>query len=152
VHVGFNTPGMLRSCLSQADLVIGAILVSTFDTPAMITKADLATMQAGAVIVDATCGYGDGYLPTAGPVQSPGDPPRVLDGVLHVKLDTLPALVPRTASQAYTTNAGPYLVRLARVALRGSHDPVISSACIARDGVLVHPVCQHHAARYGVPA
>ncbi|MGH3923431.1 MAG: NAD(P)-dependent oxidoreductase, partial [Pseudonocardiaceae bacterium] len=87
-HVGFNTPGMLRSCLAQADLVIGAILVSTFDTPPMITKADLAAMQAGAVIVDATCGYGDGYLPTAGPVQSPGDPPHVVYGVLHVKLDT----------------------------------------------------------------
>jgi len=152
VHVGFNTRGMRRSCLAQADLVIGAILVSTFDTPPMITKADLAAMQAGAVIVDATCGYGDGYLPTAGPVQSPGDSLQVVDGVLHVKLDALPALVPRTSSQAYTANAAPYLVRLARVALHGSHDPAITSACIARDGVLVHPVCQEHAARYGVPA
>jgi alanine dehydrogenase len=151
VHVGFNTPGMLRRCLAQADLVIGTILVSTFDTPPMITRADLAVMKAGAVIVDATCGYGDGYLPTAGPVQSPGDPPHVVDGVLHVKLDTLPALVPRTASQAYPAKAAPYLVRLARVALHGSHDPVITSACIARDGALMHPVCQQHAGRYGIP-
>jgi len=152
VHVGFNTPGMLRSCLAQADLVIGAILVSTIDTPPMITRADLAVMKAGAVIVDATCGYGDGYLPTAGPVQSPGDPPRMVDGVLHVKLDTLPALVPQTASQAYTANAAAYLVRLAGVALHGSHDPVITSACIARDGTLMHPVCQQHAAYYGILA
>ncbi len=104
------------------------------------------------MIVDVTCGYGEGYLPTAGLVQAPGDPPRVVGGVLHVKLDTLPALVPRTASQAYTANAAPYLVRLAQVVLRGVDDPVITSACIARDGALVHPVCQQHAAFLGVPA
>lgn len=71
---------------------------------------------------------------------------------LHVKLDSLPALVPRTASQAYTANAVPYLARLAHVVLRGVDDPVIASACIARDGALVHPVCQQHAAFFGVPA
>ncbi|MGQ0718599.1 MAG: NAD(P)-dependent oxidoreductase [Pseudonocardiales bacterium] len=151
-HVEVNTPELLASLLAQADLVIGAILVSTFDTPPMITEADLTAMQAGAVIVDATCGYGDGYLPTAGPVQAPGDPPRVVRGVLHVKLGTLPALVPRTASQAFTANAAPYLVRLAQVVLRGVDDPVITSACIARDGALVHQVCQQHAAYFGVSA
>ncbi|MGH3549719.1 MAG: NAD(P)-dependent oxidoreductase [Pseudonocardiaceae bacterium] len=144
VRVGVNTPELLRSCLAQADLVIGAILVSTIDTPPMIGETDLAAMQAGAVIVDATCGYGEGYLPTAGSVQSPGDPPLVVHGVLHVKLDTLPVLVPRTASQAYTANAAPYLLRLAQVVLRGVEDPVIASACIARDGAIVHPVCQQH--------
>ncbi len=152
VHVEVNTPGLLTSLLAQADLVIGAILVSTFDTPPMITKTDLAAMRDGAVIVDATCGYGEGYLPTAGPVQAPGDPPCVVGGVLHVKLDTLPALVPLTASQAYTANAAPYLVRLAHVVFREVDDPVISSACIARDGALVHPACQQHAAFFGVPA
>jgi alanine dehydrogenase len=104
------------------------------------------------VIVDATCGYGTGYLPTAGPVQRPGDAPHVTHGVLHVKLDALPALVPITTTAAYTTNAAPYLVRLARVALSGVRDPVIETAQIARDGRLVHPVCRQHAAFYGVPA
>lgn len=152
VQVEVNTPELLASLLAQADLVIGAILVSTFDTPPMITESDLAAMQAGAVIVDATCGYGEGYLPTTGPAQAPGDPPHGVDGVLHVKVDTLPALVPLTASQAYTTNAAPYLVRLAHVALHDVDDPVIASACIAHDGALVHPICQQHAAYFGVPA
>jgi alanine dehydrogenase len=152
VHVEVNTPELLASLLAHADLVIGAILVSTFDTPPMITEADLAGMKAGAVIVDATCGYGEGHLPTAGPVQALGDPPRIVDGVLHVKVDTLPALVPLTASQAYTANAARYLVRLAHVALHDVDDPVITSACIARDGALVNLICQQHAAFFGVPA
>jgi alanine dehydrogenase len=148
VTVEVNSRGRLAALLPQADLVIGAILVSTHDTPPMITEADLARMRPGAVVVDATCGYGSGYLPTAGPVQSPGDPPHTTGGILHVKLDTLPALVPVTASHAYTTAAAPYLVRLARHALTGRRDEAAESAVIARGGVLVHSVCRQHAAFY----
>ncbi|WP_344431683.1 NAD(P)-dependent oxidoreductase [Amycolatopsis minnesotensis] len=151
-RVAVNTPEVRSGALAAADLVVGAILVSTFDTPAMIIEADLRGMKTGAVIVDATCGYGDGYLPTAGPVQQPGDAPRLACGVLHVKLDTLPALVPVTTTAAYTTNAAPYLVRLACVAVSGASDPAIETARIAHDGRLVHPVCRQHAAFYGVPA
>lgn len=151
VRVTVNTPEMRSRVLAEADLVVGAILISTFDTPPMITDVDLRGMKTGAVIVDATCGYGDGYLPTAGPVQHPGDAPRVVHGVLHVKLDALPALVPVTTTAAYTA-AAPYLVRLARVALRGAHDLAIETARIAQDGQLVHPVCRQHAAFYGVSA
>lgn len=152
VRVEVNTAEIRQRMLATADLVIGAILVSTFDTPPMITDADLRRMKTGAVIVDATCGYGNGYLPTAGPVQRPGDPPREVEGILHVKLDALPALVPVTTTEAYTATIAPYLVRLARVALRGATDPAIEAACLARDGRLVHPVARQHAAFYGVPA
>lgn len=152
VRVAVNTRQIRQRVLAAADLVIGAILVSTFDTPPMITEVDLREMKTGAVIVDATCGYGEGYLPTAGPAQGPGDPLRVVQGVLHIKLDALPALVPVTATEAYTGNAAPYLVRLARVALRGATDPAIEAARIAQHGRVVHPVCRQHAAFYGVPA
>ena len=150
VRVLVNTRPVLLECLSRADLVIGAILVSTWDTPALITEADLKLMRAGAVIVDATCGYGPGYLPTAGPVQAPGDPPREVAGILHVKLDMLPALVPVTATSAYTVNAAPYLERLARTALLGTPDPVIEAARISSNGRLVHPVAAQHARFYGL--
>ncbi|MEQ9246637.1 MAG: NAD(P)-dependent oxidoreductase, partial [Nitratireductor sp.] len=59
-----NTPDVLRHELSQADLVIGAIQISTYDTPPMIDRGMLKLMKPGAVIVDVTCGYGPGYLPT----------------------------------------------------------------------------------------
>lgn len=150
VRVLVNTREALLNCLGGADLVIGAVLVSTYDTPAMITDADLRLMRAGAVIVDATCGYGPGYLPTAGPVQAPGSPPRKVDGILHVKLDMLPAFVPVTATSAYVANAAPYLERLARTALLGTPDPAIEVARIASGGSLVHPVALRHARIYGL--
>lgn len=152
VHVEVNTEQVRRAWLSRADLVIGAILISTYDTPAMITEVELAEMRDGAVIVDATCGYGLGYLPTAGPVQRPGDPPRQVAGVLHVKLDALPALVPVTTTAAYSARAANYLLRLAHVVFDGVTDEAIESACIARTGELVHPVCLLHAGFYGMGA
>lgn len=152
VRVEVNSPQRLRAWLPQADLVIGAILISTHDTPPMITEADLGLMRPGSVIVDATCGYGEGYLPTAGPVQGIDAPPRLVRGVLHVKVDTLPAATPVTTTQAYTATISAYLVRLANVVLRGADDPVIASACIASDHHLVHPVCRQHAGFYGIPA
>ena len=72
------------------------------------------------------------------------------EGIYVLKL--MFSLVPVTATEAYTTNAAPYLVRVARVALLGASDPVIDTARIAHDGRLVHPVCRQHAAFYGVPA
>jgi alanine dehydrogenase len=148
VRIIVNTRPVLLDCLATADLVIGAILVSTYDTPAMIGEADLAIMRPGAVIVDVTCGYGPGYLPTAGPVQAPGDPPRRVGGVLHVKTDTFPALAPVTATAAYSANAAPYLERLARAVLLGVPDPAIEAARIACGGHLVHPVAIQHARFY----
>jgi alanine dehydrogenase len=150
VRVLVNDPATLRAAIADADVVIGAILISTFDTPAMLEEKDLAMMRPGAVIVDATCGYGPGYLPTAGPVQKPGDPPRVVSGILHVKVDVLPALAPVTTSAAYCANAAPYLVRLAQAAVLGAADPAVDSALIAADGKLVHPVLRQHARIYGL--
>jgi alanine dehydrogenase len=116
----------------------------------MIDVEDLDRMRAGAVIVDATCGYGPGYLPTAGPVQKPGDPPNIVRGILHVKVDVWPALVPVTASNAYAANAAPYLVRLAQTVLGGRNDAGVRTARIAANGQLVHPVLRQHACFYGL--
>jgi alanine dehydrogenase len=150
VRVLVNTRERLLDSLREADLVIGTILVSTYDTPPMIGEADLELMRPGTVIVDATCGYGPGYLPTAGPVQQSDDPPHVVAGILHVKIDMLPALVPVTTTDAYTSNATPYLERLAAVALLGKQDSAIESARIAHGGRLVHPVLVQHARVYGL--
>ncbi|MEU7742072.1 NAD(P)-dependent oxidoreductase [Nonomuraea sp. NPDC049158] len=150
VRVLVNCRDVLLEQLTDADLLVGAVLVSTYDTSPMITDADLGLMRPGAVIVDATCGYGPGYLPTAGPVQQPGDEPRLVGGILHIKVDTWPTLAPTTATAAYTSNAAPYLVRLARVALLGEEDPVIQAAQISRAGQLTHPVLLQHARFYGM--
>jgi alanine dehydrogenase len=71
-------------------------------------------------------------------------------GILHVKIDVLPALVPVTSTAAYTSNAAPYLEQLAKATLLGKQDPAIESARIAHAGRLVHPVLVQHARIYGL--
>jgi alanine dehydrogenase len=148
--VRVNGPTVLREELARTDVVIGAILISTYSTPPMITESDLHSMKPGAVIVDATCGYGEGYLPTAGPVQRPEDPPYVVHGVRHVKIDTLPSLVPVSATQAYAAAAVPYLLRLAAAIAHNTTDPLWETALIAEDGEVRHPVVKEHAEIYGI--
>ncbi|MEU7218799.1 NAD(P)-dependent oxidoreductase [Nocardia iowensis] len=144
IRAEVNDAATLAREIREADAVIGAILISTYSTPAMIAEQHVRTMKPGAVIVDATAGYGDGYLPTAGPVQRPGDPARIVHGVGHVKVDVLPSVVPLTATFAYTTNAAPYLLRLARAVLHGGPDPAIESALITEAGRVRHPVLEEH--------
>ncbi len=143
-----NSPERLAQELPDADVLIGAILVSTFSTPAMVTPELVRTMRRGSVVVDATAGYGPGYLPSAGPVQQPGEPPREVVGVLHVKIDVLPSVVPVTSSRAYTAAAMPYLVRLAERVLRDNPDPVIDTALIVSEGQVRHPVLAEHLGYY----
>ncbi|MFJ7216585.1 hypothetical protein [Amycolatopsis sp. NPDC098790] len=143
-----NSPEALARELPDTDVLIGAILISTYTTPAMITPELVRTMRPGSVIVDATAGYGPGYLPSAGPVQQPGEPPREVHGVLHVKIDVLPSVVPVTSSRAYTAAAAPYLVRLAERVLRATPDPVVDTALIVAGGEIRHPVLAEHAGFY----
>ena len=147
-RVEVNSPDRLAWEMKRADVVVGAILISTYSTPTMITPDMVAGMRPGSVIVDATAGYGPGYLPTAGPVQQPGDAPHEEHGVLHIKIDVLPSLVPATSSRAYTAGAISYLVRLANRVLRDADDPTVDTALIVRDGRIEHPVVADHLPYY----
>ena len=48
----------------EADVVVGAILISTYDTAPMLDEELVRRMKPGSVIVDVTCGYGSGYMPS----------------------------------------------------------------------------------------
>lgn len=148
VRVEVNSPDRLAAELPTTDVLIGAILISTYSTAPMVTGDHVRLMRPGSVIVDATAGYGPGYLPSAGPVQHPADPPLVVHDVLHIKIDVLPSVVPVTSSRAYTAAAVPYLVRLAQRVLAGDADDAVDSALIVEDGEIRHPVLAEHADYY----
>lgn len=98
--------------LPNTDLVIGAIQISTYDTPAIIGKEELKVMKKGSVIVDVTCGYGKGYIPSCEIKTTPQNPTRIVNGVIHSSISTLPSLVPATSMPAISGIIVPYLVEL----------------------------------------
>lgn len=144
VECHLNSPETLAREVQKADLVIGAILISTYDTEPMITEDLLNQMKRGAVIVDVTVGYGSGYLPTFDHQTSHDEPMYERSGVLHCKIDAMPGSVPLTATQAVSPLITPYLIQLGHSIFDGVEDPTSRAGQITRGGEVIHPEVQRH--------
>lgn len=135
----------LISEIKDADAVFGAILISTFDTPPLIDEYVLSFMKKGAILVDITCGYGSGYMPTFKNFTSLNSPIYEYNGILHCKIDNLPAAYPSTTTQAFVSNALPYIIRLGNsIYDKSIVDTVSEKGKIIDHGEIVHPVIQQH--------
>ena len=131
--------------LKDADAVFGAILISTYDTEAIIDEDMLSVMKKGSIIVDITCGYGPGYLPTFKQPTSLTQPVYEYEGILHCKIDNLPAAYPMTTTKAYLNNAMPYILNLANSHYdKDIKDTVSENGKIIDNGKIVHPVISQH--------
>jgi alanine dehydrogenase len=144
LRVSVNSLEGLSECVRQSDIVIGAILVSTYDTPPMVTHEMVRSMRRGSVLVDATAGYGGGYMPTFDRNTSLGQPHFVREGVVHCKIDNFPAAVPITAVQVVNNLYPPYLIALARSLAGHEKDPVSASGLMIDHGQIVHPELIRH--------
>ena len=97
--------------LSQADLVIGAVLVTGARAPRLITRAQLAAMKPGAVLVDVSIDQG-GCFETSRPTTHSA-PTYEVDGISHYCVANMPGAVPITSTHALTNATLPYVQRLA---------------------------------------
>ena len=97
----------------EADLVVGGVLIPGATAPKIVTKAMVARMKKGAVIVDVAIDQG-GCVETARPT-SHSDPSFVVDGVVHYCVTNMPGAVPHTSTLALTNATFPYLMRLANL-------------------------------------
>jgi alanine dehydrogenase len=140
-----TSPEVLEQELPTADLVLGAILISTYDTPSLIGENLVRRMKKGSVIIDITCGYGVGYLPTFPHFTTFEEPMVERFGVLHCKIDILPSAVPKTASQAISHVITPYLIALGNSLFDPSaHDSISAAGKIIEAGRILHPEVQRH--------
>jgi alanine dehydrogenase len=144
------TPEALADEVATADVVIGALRISTFDTPAMLTEHVVRSMRPGSVIVDVTCGYGPGYLPTFDRRTTRDDPIYERFGVLHCQFDALPSTVHLTTNEAVSRLVAPYLIAFLDDVYDQRPDPTSQRGCVVRDGEVVHPEVLRHLQRNGV--
>jgi alanine dehydrogenase len=100
----------------EADLVIGGVLIPGTTAPKIVTRAMVARMKKGAVIVDVAIDQG-GCVETARPT-SHSDPSFLVDGVVHYCVTNMPGAVPNTSTLALTNSTFPYLLRLANLGAR----------------------------------
>jgi len=96
--------------------VIGGVLIPGATAPRIVTRAMVAGMKKGAVIVDVAIDQG-GCVETARPT-SHSNPSFVVDGVVHYCVTNMPGAVPHTSTLALTNSTFPYLLRIANLGAR----------------------------------
>jgi len=121
--------------VADADLVIGAVLITGARAPHVISKEMVASMQPGSVIVDISVDQGGCVETTRATTYA--DPTYTVDGVTHFAVTNMPGAVPRTASQALSAAILPYTQKLARGGWE-EYEPLRQGINV-RDGDLVHP-------------
>ncbi len=105
------TPYSVREAVTQADLIVGSVLVTGDKAPWIITRDMLKTMRKGAVIVDVSIDQG-GCCETSKPTTH-SEPIYEVDGVIHYCVANMPGCVPRTSTFALTNETLPYAVEIA---------------------------------------
>jgi len=112
--------------VTEADLVIGAVLVPGARAPHLVTEPMVERMQPGAVVVDISIDQG-GCFETSH-VTTHSDPTYVLHDVVHYCVGNMPGAVPRTSTYALTNVTIPYALEIAN---RGLEDAVTADPSLA---------------------
>jgi alanine dehydrogenase len=116
VQLIFSDRHTLLKQISNADLVICAVLVHGAIAPHLIRREDLKTMHKGAVIVDISIDQG-GCVETMHPTTHE-NPTFILDGIVHYGVANMPGGVPLTSTLALTNATLPYVLQLANKGYR----------------------------------
>lgn len=123
---------MIHEAISQADLIIGAVLIPGAAAPKLVTREMLKDVPNGAVVVDVAVDQG-GCMETTRPTTH-SDPTYYVEGVLHYCVANMPGAVPRTSTFALTNATLPYALKLAN---RGFLDAIASDEGL-KAGVNTH--------------
>jgi alanine dehydrogenase len=128
----------LEHVTCESDLVIGSVLIPGATAPKLVTRAMVAQMKKGAVIVDVAIDQG-GCVETAHPT-SLSQPSFTVDGVVHYCVTNMPGAVPHTSTLALTNSTFPYVLRLANLGARQAlcRDPGLADGLNTWLGVLTH--------------
>ncbi len=107
----FSNRVNLADSVTQADLVVGAVLIPGAAAPKLITREMLGTMKSGAVLVDVAIDQG-GCFETSKPTTHE-EPIYVVDGIVHYCVANMPGGVARTSTYALNNVTLPHALRIA---------------------------------------
>jgi len=105
----------VERAVTDADLVIGAVLVPGARAPKVVTEDMIRSMRSGSVVVDISIDQG-GCVETAR-MTTHSDPAYVLHDVVHYCVGNMPGAVPRTSTYALTNATLPYVRAIASAGL-----------------------------------
>ncbi|HWL94127.1 MAG TPA: alanine dehydrogenase [Phycisphaerae bacterium] len=134
----FSDPALIAHHLTEADLVIGAVLIPGARCPILIRREHLKTMKPGSVIVDVGVDQG-GCCETIRPTTH-DNPTYIVDDVVHYGVANMPGAVGRTSTFALTNATLPYALRIANLGYEAAcrADPGLAAGVDIHKGVLTN--------------
>ncbi|MCB9417014.1 MAG: alanine dehydrogenase [Mycolicibacterium sp.] len=133
----------LEDAVTQADLVIGAVLVPGAKAPKLVTNETVAQMKPGAVLVDIAIDQG-GCFEDSRPTTHDEPTFKVHDAVFYC-VANMPGAVPRTSTYALTNATMPYVIKLAEKGWQGAcfNDPALARGLSTHQGQLLNAEVAH---------
>jgi alanine dehydrogenase len=108
-------PASVRSAVSSADILIGAVHIPGSRTPQLVTRAMVKKMKSRSVIIDVAIDQG-GSSETSHPT-SHAKPTYLEEGILHYAVPNMPGAYGRTSTLALTNVTLAYIQRFAKTPL-----------------------------------
>jgi alanine dehydrogenase len=139
----------IEESVSEADVVIGAVLIPGAVAPKLITREMVAGMKEGAVLADVAIDQG-GCAETSHPTTH-SEPVYTVDGVTHYCVANMPGAVPITSTKALTNATLPYVEAIATYGLAEAvaRDPALARGVNTVDGKLTYEaVAEAHGLEY----
>lgn len=132
----YSNSEQVEKAVVNADLVIGAVLVTGAKAPKLVSRDMVSRMQPGGVIVDVAVDQG-GSFETCRPT-SHEHPTYAVDGVIHYAVPNMPGAVPRTSTYALTNVTLKYALTLANL---GWKEAVARDAALFKGVNIAHGKC-----------
>jgi alanine dehydrogenase len=134
----YSNSANIEATVTEADLLIGAVLVLGKKAPILVPRSLVKSMHPGSVIVDVAVDQG-GCIETL-KVTSHSKPIYVEEGVVHCGIPNMPGAVPWTATQALNNSTLAYVLKLANHGLKALEmDSALAKGLNAKNHVLIHP-------------
>jgi alanine dehydrogenase len=140
---------VIEEVVTQADLVIGAVLVPGAVAPKIVTEDIVKEMKPGSVVVDISIDQGGCFETSRMTTHS--DPTYMVHDVVHYCVGNMPGAVPHTSTYALTNATMPYVVALADNGLEAAvlADPALAKGVNVYKGQVVYePVAEAHGLDY----
>jgi alanine dehydrogenase len=139
INTLYSTASNLETAVAEADVVVGAVLITGGSAPKLITREHLDIMKPGAVIVDVAVDQGGCCETTR--ATSHDDPVFTEAGIVHYCVANMPGVVALTSTLALTSTTLGHGIAIADL---GLEEACRRSAPLARGvntygGQCVHP-------------
>jgi len=110
-RTGYSSPAVTAELATDADMIIGAVLIPGASAPKLISKDQLATLKPGAALVDVAIDQGGCFETSRATTHE--NPVYEVDGIMHYCVANMPGAVAQTATLALNNATSPFVIALA---------------------------------------